>query len=294
MGLISESMRDTANHVNLIDYCAQQGIILKKSGTSYILEEHDSCCIDSNNPWQFYWHSRQIGGKAIDFVMTYENIMHGNSITFPEAVFMLLGETPDRKRSEMPTQILDRCIVNDYRRVVAYLCKQRGIAYDIVKRFIDEHKLYQDSMNNCVFPIYDDDACICGVGLRGTYSRFQRMSGEHRGHGVELTVGTPINGIIFFEAVIDLMSFYQLFRDRLQTCLLVALLGVKYNLIDDYHKRYPTAKIYIAFDNDKRGNEIFNCVLQKYTNAVRIPVKSVYKDWNDQLLGKQLSSNFSK
>lgn len=293
MGLISESMRDEANHMSLVDYCYRQGIGIKKSGSSYVLEEHDSCCIDGRNQWQFYWHSRQIGGKAIDFVMTYENIMHGNAITFPEAVFMLLGETPDAKHTYMPVRLLGRDIVNDYRRVIAYLCKERGISYDIVKQFINAHKLYQDSMNNCVFPIYDDNDLVCGVSLRGTCSRYHHMTGEHRGHGVELKIGEQIRGLIFFEAVIDMMSFYQLFRNRLQTCLLVALLGVKHNLIEDYHVRYPAAKIYIAFDNDKRGDEMFDCISQKYEQAVRIPVKAVYKDWNDQLLDKQISSNFS-
>ena len=289
MGLISDSMRDAANHMSIIDYCNTNGIEIKKSGHAYILVDHDSCRIDADNPWRFYWHSHQIGGKAIDFVMEYETYILGNPITFPEAVFKLIGPVSQEPTiaNSVPAKILNRDIKDDYRRVVAYLCKQRGLDYSIVKQLIDEHKLYQDSFNNCVFPLYDDYGLVCGVSLRGTGGRFHQMEGEHKGHGFEWKINDTVHGLIFFEAVIDLLSFYQLFRSRLKTCLLVALCGVKHNLIDEYHDRYPTAKIYVAFDNDNCGEDTWELVKQKYPNAVRIRVKSEYKDWNDQLLNKK-------
>ena len=76
---------DRANQVNLEQFLRSQGEQIVKSGNEYRWKRHDSLTIKGN---KWFRHSQSKGGYPVEFVMEF----FGKS--FPEAVFLLIGEEP--------------------------------------------------------------------------------------------------------------------------------------------------------------------------------------------------------
>ena len=56
----------------------------------------------------------------------------------------------------------------DNHKVIDYLIKSRGLPQELINELISRKLLYQDSLNNCVFPCYDHSGQFKGAILRGT------------------------------------------------------------------------------------------------------------------------------
>ena len=76
---------DRANQVDLVQFLHSQGETVIKSGNEYRWKRHDSLTVKGN---KWFRHSQSKGGYPVDFVMEFF------SKTFPEAVFLLIGEAP--------------------------------------------------------------------------------------------------------------------------------------------------------------------------------------------------------
>lgn len=278
--MISQYYIDLASRCDLVLFCLARGLEVRREGREYVLKNYDSLYISADFPYKWYRHSTGEGGKAIDFCTKFLGML------FQQAVFELLssdgccvppGLESSRKNSEVNWKISsdERC---NPKRVIAYLCKKRGIEYNIVKDLLQSGKLYQDNRGNCVFPIYDIDGSQIGGEIHGTGdTRFKGQLSGQKSCGFELSSGDCRN-VCFFESAIDLLSFYQIFRDKMHDYVLISMGGLKASIIYARAISDIGAKEYLCVDKDTSGREFARCMRMIHK------VPPVGKDWNEYLL----------
>lgn len=271
-----------AARTDLVVYCNTHGIELVKSGDEYVMKDHDSFNISAKEPWKWYWFSEGVGGKAVDF------IMYWYGVDLQEAVEELIGVVPTDMRTQLPTHIKNQKIVSTQRRVIAYLCSTRHLDYDIVCEFLKEGKLMEDSYGNCVFPICDDTGTIISAELHGTVTisgkpTYKNTVTVTNSYGFEYKIGDAVEWVLYTESAIDLMSLYQLYKDKLNSTLLVSIAGLKPTIVEHYKAMYPNAKHCLCVDHDDSGIRFVQKAKKIYTDlSCRFPDEGV-KDWNDLL-----------
>lgn len=274
--MISQYDIDVAATCDLVLFCISRGIEVRREGREYVLKDYDSLYISAATPWKWYRFSTGEGGKAIDFCIKFLGM------SFQKAVFELLSSAG--LRPELPPELPERepervAPSSDARRVVAYLCKKRGIEYAIVKDLLQSGKLYQDKRGNCVFVIYDEDGNRIGGEVHGTGdTRFKGQLSSQQSCGFVLSSGDDCHNVCYFESAIDLLSFYQIFRDKIHNYELVSMGGLKSSVIFARDISDCFCKSYLCVDNDLAGCEFARCV------RLRHKIPPVGKDWNEYLL----------
>lgn len=287
-----------ANAVDLPEFLMSHGENLIRSGRGYRLKEHNSLFIQEH---KWYWNSRSIGGNNIKFIMEYYNK------TFPEAVDMLNdgkyaslnmdNHYVHRNENKPPAvQQHDKHEISftensDKRRAIAYLTKTRNLDYSIVSELVKQRKITQDSKNNVVFKVIDENGVMVGGELVGTTSdyRFKGIIPDSAyGYGFEICKGKGENAL-FFESSIDLLSYLQMYPDELDNHRLVSMIGLKPSTVEDTIQRYGILpeNTYICVDNDTAGNNFFEKIHEQHPEFHRISTVSPYKDWNEQLKEKK-------
>ena len=151
---VTKEQIERARNVDMVEFLERtEGFSVKKSGNGYRCDKHDSLFI-TNDRRGWYWNSRDEGGNnAIAFCMK----IYGQSFT--EAVKSLCGDiqmeyspkyNTKKKSSEekieahrLPEQDHKENGQRNYSNVIAYLCKTRGLEYNIVNQLIYDRKLYQ-------------------------------------------------------------------------------------------------------------------------------------------------------
>mgnify|MGYP001138945877 FL=1 len=166
---------DLAKHTDLLGLLPSLGYTLKRIGSYYTTAEMDSIRIRDPTRWKRY--STGQGGDAITFLQEF------CGMRFPEAVDYLLAyhgrsrDSPDRNQPiprpkpppprEKPPFVLPPAN-SDQRRVFAYL-RKRGIASQVIQRFLDAGLLYEDApYHNCVFVGRDGSGQPRFASKRGT------------------------------------------------------------------------------------------------------------------------------
>ncbi len=291
---------EIARETDLPDLLSSLGYTVKKVGSCYTTKEMDSLRIWDRRRW-YRFSSRQ-HGDAITFLQEF----CGKS--FPEAVNYLLAyhgrtrDSPEWSRAPPPSktaQTKERVAFvlppahTDERRVFAYLSK-RGIAPQVIRRFIEARFLYEDARyHNCVFVGRDGSGQPRFANKRGTYdlngAGFKGdVAGSDKRIGFRLPCNPEVNGVFVFEAPIDLMSFCTLCPEVVSNA--VALCGLYSGPLDSYLQENPHLKqITLLLDGDEPGIRAAKEMREKYKNdgyAVEIRVPKYGKDWNEQLLYK--------
>lgn len=275
--MISQEMRDKARRVNLIAYCQSKRYEVKRCGCDYHVPELGSVYIKANAPFAWYDFKTEKGGNAIDFAM---QIM---GLDFKEAVEDLLGPLPEIAEEPKVLHEYNMTFADNQKRVIAFLCKKRGLSYEIVTQMIRDNKLKQDTYGNCVFLIRDESGMVVSAEIRGTTdTKYNRQPVSSNGYGFILYTHVRVDWIIYVESAIDLLSLYELYKCKLQNCLLVSMQGLKTKVVERYHTMYPDARQCVAVDSDKAGKEFAERVGLPH----RLP-ESPYKDWNDMLRGQK-------
>ena len=275
MGKLSQSMIDKAAHANLVAYCQSHGIELKREGKEFVIKANDSIYISAEQPFKWYRHSTGEGGKAVDFAMQYLGM------PFRDAVFEMLGKLPDVSIEPSEAIAYTPDTHTDQKRVIAYLCKRRGLDYKLVTSLIRDGKLRQDTHGNCIFVIKNRSGKSIAAEIHGTGDkRFKGQGTGQQGYGFELSVGAAVEWVIYTESAIDLLSFYQLKKDKLSNALLVSMGGLKAVVVENYKSLYPQAKHCLAVDDDTKGNEFAD----EYKGKLyRKKPDEPFKDWNELL-----------
>lgn len=312
---------------------------LKKVGSIYQWTEHDSMILDARKNY-FYWNSRSIGGNAIDLVQAVKECDFVAATDFLAGVSGEVGEV----KEEVPDKKDFQYLLKEHKAFNAaeeYLTKERGLSKETVQFFKDEGLIAQAKYKNfetgktepaIVFKSWSNDK-VASVALQGVWKKPEYGKREHlkrvMGNGLagfRLEIGEipshPTNEqplkVVAFEAPIDMMSYYELYKDQLQDTVLVAMNGLKKGAIstaiaDSINPEMPEDKkpvildfldsnetfsdeaiqLTLAVDNDAAGEDFIESFGTAYIpTKPHLPGKGKGQtkgDWNDSLkLNKQV------
>ena len=291
--MITDEQKERANHVNLPVFLMSHGFNLKKAGHEYIWKDHDSVNIKDNvqgEKGQWYRFSTGQGGDNIGFLQEFMDL------SFKEAVETLNGEQYERSFTpsyHKPIQKSAREISlaenDNCKRVFAYLCKTRGLDYDMIADLVRNGKISQEQKTgNVLFKYFDADGKIIGAEKVGTSTghKFKGIAqGSDSSQGFEIVRGTGEKAY-FFESAIDMLSYLQM-NKNIDNCRLVSMMGVKPNVVLEIMKRHNISpeNVYLCSDNDTAGNDFADRLSRQYPEMQRILTPDKYKDWNDMLRG---------
>ena len=332
--------KEEAKRLSIISVAEQLGMELKRTGSySYIWTEHDSFVIDARKN-EFHWNSRTEFGDVIQLVQTIRGVSYKEAMHFLETGEFKAVDVEAQTASKEPFSYhLERYERQDFSASRSYLKAQRGLSDDTINFFISQGSIAEAIRKKgdyfepvIVFKYKDNTGFLAGASLQGIVEnrehypergRLKQIMRNSDGQlGFSIDIGNP-KRLVFAEAPIDLMSYYELHKDRLQDVRLVAMDGVKEGIISrrfmelyaeindkSYQVNQNTGKalevvarttnyfkdgqhqdmITLAVDNDAAGHN-FITRLQEKGIPVQIaipPILQAYQekeDWNDFLKG---------
>ena len=331
--------KEEAKRLSIISVAEQLGMELKRTGShSYNWVEHDSFVIDTKKN-EFYWNSRTEFGDVIQLVQTIRGVSYKEAMHFLETgEFKAVDVEAQTATKEPFSYHLERYERQDFSASRSYLKAQRGLSDDTINFFISQGSIAEAIRKKgdyfepvIVFKYKDNTGFLAGASLQGIVEnrehypergRLKQIMRNSDGQlGFSIDIGTP-KRLIFAEAPIDLMSYYELHKDRLQDVRLVAMMdGVKDGIISrrfmelyaeindkSYQINQNTGKalelvarttnyfkdgqhqdmITLAVDNDMAGHK-FITSLQEKGIPVQIAIPPILhrdqekEDWNDFL-----------
>ena len=330
--------KEEAKRLSIISVAEQLGMELKRTGSySYNWVEHDSFVIDAKKN-EFYWNSRTEFGDVIQLVQTIRGVSYKEAMHFLETGEFKAVDVEAQKASKEPFSYhLERYERQDFSASRRYLKAQRGLSDDTINFFISQGSIAEAIRKKgdyfepvIVFKYKDNTGFLAGASLQGIVEnrehypergRLKQIMRNSDGQlGFSIDIGNP-KRLVFAEAPIDLMSYYELHKDRLQDVRLVAMDGVKEGIISrrfmelyaeindkSYQVNQNTGKalevvarttnyfkdgqhqdmITLAVDNDMAGHK-FITSLQEKGIPVQIAIPPILhrdqekEDWNDFL-----------
>ena len=271
---------DRANKVNLEQFLRSQGEQIVKSGNEYRWKRHDSLTIKGN---KWFRHSQSKGGYPVEFVMEFF------AKSFPEAVFLLIGEEPTNNSTvAAPSADFKLPPRNRYAEKMTSYLSQRKIPDELIQEFYKEGLIYEDvNRHNIVFVGKDEAGIPRYAHCKGTADAFRMdVLGSDKSHN--FSYRSEGKSLFVFEAPIDLMSFIALYPKDWKTRNYLSLGGVGAKALDGFlSERKDIETIYICTDSDKAGNDAASRLLKsipEHMTVIRlIPCD---KDWNEVLMHK--------
>lgn len=271
---------DRANQVNLEQFLRSQGEQIVKSGNEYRWKRHDSLTIKGN---KWFRHSQSKGGYPVEFVMEFF------AKSFPEAVFLLIGEEPTNNSTvAAPSADFKLPPRNRYAEKMTSYLSQRKIPDELIQEFYKEGLIYEDvNRHNIVFVGKDEAGIPRYAHCKGTADAFRMdVLGSDKSHN--FAYRSDGKSLFVFEAPIDLMSFIALYPKEWKTRNYLSLGGVGAKALDGFlSERKEIETIYICTDSDKAGNDAASRLLKsipEHMTVIRlIPCD---KDWNEVLMHK--------
>ena len=242
--------KEEAKNMNILDVANSLGMnMLKSSRNEYYWDKHDSFKINTSKN-MFRWYSKDIGGDVIQMVQTLRGV------SFREAInYLDTGHFEEAKVQEVtrePFKYLLEKYETNFDNGRRYLKEVRGLSDNTIDFFLKEQALalvnrkYQDGYSEqvLVFKYFDENQNIIGGTLQGIVSNKDRYEGK--GYlkqiiynsdgtaGVNVTVGEKADRLIFFEAPIDMMSYYELNKHNLNNVKLISMDGLKESTVARY------------------------------------------------------------
>ena len=286
-----------ARYVDLLSFLQQRGYQLVKDGKYYRLKEHDSIVIDpTRNKW--YWNSQGLkNANTVDFLTVYEHL------SLPEAVTVLLGQTPPpepvhTEASKAPTVFTMPPANTDARRLIAYLCKTRGLrAAEVVLPLLRSGLIYEDDRHNVVFVTRDEHGDPIGYFRRGTGSTPFKSEGGTDKAATFLLTGGDCTTLYVTESAIDVLSVEDL-RQHVglppRVAPILSLAGNQINALAHYVDRHGDVldQIIVCTDNDNGGNVAYTAIFDAYAaryTVVRALPPTGCKDWNDAVVNERFA-----
>ncbi|WP_092755450.1 5' nucleotidase, NT5C type [Hydrogenoanaerobacterium saccharovorans] len=293
----NEQQYEQAKNTNLVAFLQGRGYDLYPSGGWYRWRDHPSLAVNEDGRWA--WHSQNLKGGPIDFLVKCENYQ------FVDAVLKLAGDTNSyvpnleeirKEKAEEPKPPMKLPPANsDNKRAIAYLVKTRGLDEKIVKSLIKDKIIYESAdYHNVIFVGYDKDGAAKYAAQRGTITNakmpFKRdVQNSDKSYAFHLR-GTSATKIAVFEAPIDAIShkcIQKIFKQDYNSINRIALGGVSDKALERYLQDNPLiTDITFGTDNDERGHKAAKELMQKYKdlgyNVSRMTPRG--KDFNDDLL----------
>lgn len=251
-----EAQRQKLVSMDIVAVAESLGMTLKPgSSGAYYWEEHDSFHIYPNTN-TFRWWSRGVGTNTIDLVQVVQEELTGHKPSFREATsFLETGQfnnvTVQPPVKEPFEYYLERYEHSDFNIGRQYLKEERGLSDETIDTFLASGNLATATRKKgdyfepvIVFKSRDNDGKMIGASLQGIVEN--RVQHPERGRlkqimrnsegtaGFSLDIGTTPKRLVFAEAPIDLMSYYEVNKDDLQDVKLVAMDGLKKGVISRY------------------------------------------------------------
>ncbi|WP_195198668.1 DUF3991 and toprim domain-containing protein [Faecalispora jeddahensis] len=291
----TDEQKYRANNVDLADFLQRRGERLLPSGRDKRLASDRSITVRGN---EWYDHSAESGGYAIDFVRKF----YGCS--YPEAVTLLLGgeqgesyRPASQKESEPKKPFALPPAHTDMRRVYAYLVKTRHIGREVVSFFAKQKLLYEscekskDGMkeyHNAVFVGLDENGVARHAHKRGIYTLGQAFKGNVDGCDPRHSFHWfgESEHLYVFEAPVDLLSYITLHPQDWQRHSYVALCGVGGQAMLWMLEQYlQLQKVSLCLDNDAAGHKASERLKQQLAEQGYESERLISqgKDWNDDL-----------
>lgn len=242
--------KEEAKNMNILDVANSLGMnMLKSSRNEYYWDEHDSFKINTSKN-MFRWYSKDIGGDVIQMVQTLRGVSFREAINYLDTGHF--EEAIVQEVTREPFKYLLEKYETDFDNGRRYLKEVRGLSENTIDFFLKEKVLalvnrkYQDGYSEqvLVFKYFDDTQNIIGGTLQGIVPDKDRYEGK--GYlkqiiynsdgtaGVNVTVGEKADRLIFFEAPIDMMSYYELNKHNLNNVKLISMDGLKESTIARY------------------------------------------------------------
>ena len=287
---------------NALEYALKQGYDLIKRGRFYVMRDHDSMVFTEDGKW--FWNSRGLRGRAIEFIMNYEHR------SLREAVLILStgmsNSHSPKKATYLPTTERQTEFVlperaENYSKMFWYLCEKRKLDPDIVKSLVNQDMLYQSKQGmNAVFVGYDKGGKPKSAFQRGTWENntvppFKRnVYGSDKSYPFCIKGKNDSNAVFVFEAAIDAIShasLYKLNGKDYKKSHRISLGGLDIKPLLRFLKEYPEVEnIILALDNDAAGQKATESIVQKFKELygkdgryhIYITLPKC-KDWNEDL-----------
>ena len=335
-----------AKNRNILDVAQALGMNLEKRGGTYVWSEHDSLVIfpKKNN---FKWFSQDVQGDPITLVEQVKNVEFKEALNFLNDPSLTSFDATKVKSENKPFRYFLKEHSNP-RLAKDFLVNVRGLHPKTVDFFVDKgvlaqssryHKADQSSEPVVIFKSFNPQTKdLIGATLQGINENWEKYPKKGRlkeilanssgDFGVHVDIGAP-KKLIFFESAIDMMSYYELKRPKINDARLVAMNGLNQRVIsnhlkdilaptspikgedylEDFHSKLsPQSKqhlkqrigleLIIAVDNDEKGKQFIR-KLGKYNN---LPFRSDIPraifdeekmDWNEYLsLQNQLKNGY--
>lgn len=332
---------------NILEVAQELGMSLQQKGQTYTWTEHDSLVIFPGTN-TYSWFSKGENGKnSLDLVQSIKGMDFKTAVMYLNSAE--LSEFDESKVNLEPQKPFKYLLKdsNDVSKLKEYFVNERKINGQTVNDFLrsgviaQANRIYQNQFEPVVvFKHKEASGKLVGASLQGIKEDRQRypergrlkeiITNSKRNWGVTYNSGLKADQnsfkMIFFEAPIDMMSYYELHKDKLEGVRLVAMNGLKDNTMgrhiaesfgfagepslkdlndrfkengltrSDVAKRFKTQNVSlkIAVDNDDKGREFIDRLNKKYPlipfEADLPPLlKGREKtDWNDYLKATKL------
>lgn len=306
MRLTSEQIT-MAKEIPVEKVASAMGYTLVRKGNYFSLKEMDSLMIHTKkNRWWRYSNNQH--GNSVDFMIQFGNynfieaVIHcleiGNisiKMNWDEMERMVKSKRKLKTKKEIKEMRLPPRAEN-FRRLYAYLMKRRMLSADTIHFFIKNKLMYEDSEHhNIIFLGKSADGKIHYAAKHGTFEMNGRkafrgdVAGNNKSYGVNLR-NPESEKVVVFEAVIDMMSYFEIEKQAEIKCLdnLLALGMLSDAPLDTFLNENPQIrKIVFALDHDKKGIEAMENLEEKYKEKGFLVSRYFYpenvKDVNDFL-----------
>lgn len=243
--------KEEAKKIPILDVAHSLGMELKKSSpTEYYWTEHDSLKLNTRkNTWRRY--ATGDGGDTISLVQYSKDISYRQAMTF-----LATGEY---ETTFVPLETVEtftyslEAYEKPFKEARGYLKNIRGLSDDTIDLFFSKGVLAQatkrakdDYLEDVlVFKFYDKMNHLVGASLQGITPNQDRhpakgylkqtLYASQGTAGLHVDIGNP-KRLVFTEAPIDLMSYYELHKDKLSDVRLVSMEGLKDGVVSRYTK----------------------------------------------------------
>lgn len=293
----TQEQYEKASNVTMLEYLQSNGYEIEQKGREYCLKEHDSLTFNGN---KWFWHSQNIGGSTIQFLMKYEEM------TLVDAVKKLSGDEISKETSKVTTKHnVEKKEVerqpfelpqkaSDNKRVIAYLTQTRHIDFEVVNHAIKNGYVYQEEkFGNVVFAGRDKNGEYKYASKRSTStnSKFrQDVTSSDKATGFVMQSERPSNTVYVFESPIEILSHQTLTKEltgqnfRNQTR--ISLGGVSINALKTYIENNPNIKnIVCCLNHDDAGQKGTQDIINMYATTHKIQINQhTHNDVNDMLV----------
>ena len=231
----------------ILEVADSLGMQLQRTGSyTYAWMEHDSFTINVRDNY-FNWFARSTGGDVIKMVQVVQEELTGEKLSFKQAKHFLEEGSFDvvdvtNVHEKEPFSYYLEPYETKFIEARDYLKDVRGLSDKTIDFFGEKGVLSQATKKTgdyfepvIVFKSLDRQNEVIGASLQGikeNHELYERgrlkqiMRASDGMTGMHVDIGTP-KRLVFAEAPIDLMSYYELHQDTLQDVRLVAMDGLK-------------------------------------------------------------------